>query len=286
MSKKNKKRRKNNKSGNIIINGQKAFEYCKVCGDKITLGSECLFCKRRENQILIDLGVSEMVETKTWVICDQCDASYSSDLTRCPSCTEDKRLALLEDLLYKKEVIKFEDITSGDDCIKISKNILKKSPNFRTFLVFVSNYMLFTHYTWSFLNDMLKGVIPNTRVKIEDKLDYISDFMVYAYSDGSILIDQINNEDGLDSAKYEIDISDKSAASQDNFALYFHSLNNDEDQCQRILARIMDIHRQFYPIIMEFVEKYDCNNSDLTAGQIINWIAKKIDSAKLVSLFK
>ena len=64
------------------------------------------------------------------------------------------------------------------EAIDIAEEICK-SCTYANRRFFIATLATISHHMWIFLNDLRKGVAPNTRVTLDDKINYFIDFMDY-----------------------------------------------------------------------------------------------------------
>lgn len=140
-----------------------------------------------------------------------------------------------------------------------------------TLLNYTAHYMSYVHYLLVFVNDMLKGVIPNDRVTAVDKFAYVAEFMDYAYAEGSVFEESIDTPEDFP-VKLLYILRDKETT-RGTPAYCYNQLSGSHDTTITVLGKCMLIHSHMRSIYKYFVEDL----ADQPKHKAYAWAAERIE---------
>lgn len=220
-----------------------------------------------------------------WV-CHYCNVSFDKQINRCPICGSeevykytgrpDSELIKNMHYLNNEEEAHPKEINDESYLFKAHKFITYYT-HIHTPLCFISRFMVYHHLWWTFINDMMKGVIPNNRATFGDKYDYITDFMLFAEEEGTMFEAAINNPAILNEENNKITFLDITKASKYTHLMicYYHLLEANSIWLSKMLAKLITINQIVLEVALEYTQKIEPDTS-LLLGERIAFVESKV----------
>jgi hypothetical protein len=151
------------------------------------------------------------------------------------------------------------------------KNLLLTSTFANAKICTLAHYIAHWHLCWSFLIDLKKGVIPNDRVELDKKIDYVNESVELLFYEGTRLYQRLKAITPIymsDSLYCDIDINRTLPKYKKASPLYYYvKLPYRESSIEEFYAYVVPRFKLFHLMIKDYFVQFDIENETTKRGK-------------------